>query len=185
MKCIGVRFPSSKQQSFFWKVSLNAWLMGLIQLYTGHTGGSSREKAFNKVLSTSWQCVSRGIVVMKQPGVYKVQSLIPGRTCFPLLFFFFFPFPLRLVISLVIVILFCLFIYLKFFKFINFLSCCLISPSTPCRSPVLSHSIGLEYHFNTFQIHFPPIFSHLFYPLVYVFPYKVTGHSFVMIVPVR
>ena len=60
--------------------------MGLNQLYTGHTGKSSKEKAFNKVLSTSWQCVSRGVVVMKQPGVQKVGSSIPGRTCFPLLF---------------------------------------------------------------------------------------------------
>ena len=60
--------------------------MGLNQLYTGHTGRSSKEKAFNKVLSTSWQCVSRGVVVMKQPGVQKVGSSIPGRTCFSLLF---------------------------------------------------------------------------------------------------
>ena len=130
-------------------------------LYRGHWGKFSG-KAFNKVLSTSWQCVSRGVVVMKQPGMKKVRSSIRDRTCFPLLFSssFFFPFPLRLVISLVIVILFCLFIYLKFFKFISFLSCCLISPSTPC---VLSHSIGLENHFNAFQIRFPPIFSYLFY----------------------
>ena len=84
-----------------------------------------------------------------------------------------------------------LFLYIaQIFKVINFLPCCLISPSTPCRSPVLSHSIGLENHFNAFQIRFPPIFQPSVlpvfnrYPLVYVFPYKVTGHSFVMIVPV-
>ena len=141
--------------------------MGLNQLYTGHPGGSSRENAFNKVLSTSWQCVSRGVVVMKQPGVQKVRSSILGRTCFPLLFsslllFFFFSFTFSHLFSYCNFV-YCNFIYLKFFKFINFLSCCLISPSTPCRSPVLSHSIGLENHFSAFQIRFPPIFSHLFY----------------------
>ena len=138
--------------------------MGLNQRYTGHTGRSSKEKAFNKVLSTSWQCVSRGVVVMKQPACRR--SGVRFRAELVFLFsslLLFCPFPLRLVISLVIVILFCFFIYLKFFKFINFLSCCLISPSTPCRSPILSRSIGLENHFNAFQIRFPPIFSHLFY----------------------
>ena len=56
------------------------------------------------------------------------------------LFFFFssllfFSFPWRHVFFLVIVVLFCFFIYLKFFQFIHFLPYCLISLLTSCRSP--------------------------------------------------
>ena len=43
-------------------LSLNSYLIGLDQLDTGHPGGSSREKALNKILSTSSLCVSHGVV---------------------------------------------------------------------------------------------------------------------------
>ena len=56
----------SKQQPFFWKVSLNSCLIGLDQLYTGLAGGSSREKPFNKILSLRSQSVPRGLVVTKR-----------------------------------------------------------------------------------------------------------------------
>ena len=46
---------------------------------------NSREKAFNKILSKISDCVSRGAVTTKRPGVRKVPSSIPGTTCF---FFF-------------------------------------------------------------------------------------------------
>ena len=110
MKCLYVRFlgfSPSKQQSFFLKVSLNSCLIGLDQLYTGCTGGSSSEKALNKILSIVSQCVSRGVMVTKRPGVQEVPSSIPDRVCFFLLFF---SFPLRLVFFLVMVNLFCFFI---------------------------------------------------------------------------
>ena len=77
---------------------------------------NSREKAFNKILSKISECVSRGAVTTKRPGVRKVLSSIPGTTCF---FFFssflFFSFPLRLVFILVFVVFFYLFIWLMFF----------------------------------------------------------------------
>ena len=34
------------------------------QPYTGRAGGSSREKAFNNIISTFPQCVPRGVVVI-------------------------------------------------------------------------------------------------------------------------
>ena len=46
-----VGFSPWKEQSFFWKISLNSCLIGLDQLCTGRAGGSSRGKAFNKILS--------------------------------------------------------------------------------------------------------------------------------------
>ena len=62
--------------------SLNSCLIGLDQLYRGHPGGSSREKALNKILSTSSLCVSNGVVITRRSGVQTVPSLISGRTCF-------------------------------------------------------------------------------------------------------
>ena len=87
-KCVYVRFPPSKRQLFFWKVSVNSWLIGLDQLYTGRAGGSSREKPFHKILSRFSWCFSRDVVVTKRPGALTAPSWFPGRTYF---FFFFFP----------------------------------------------------------------------------------------------
>ena len=58
MKCTDFRFPPSKQQSFFWKVSLKLCWIGLNQLCTGYTGGISREKALIKYyqLFCKWMC---------------------------------------------------------------------------------------------------------------------------------
>ena len=62
-------FWPSKQQLFFWKVSLNSCLIWLDQPYTGCAAGSSRaEKPFNKILSTPSQRVSLGIVVTLAEG---------------------------------------------------------------------------------------------------------------------
>ena len=82
-------------------LSLNSCLIGLDQLYTGHPGGSSREKALNKILSTSSLCVSHGVVVRRRPGVQTVPSLISGRTCFCFFVssFFFFSFTFSLLFS--------------------------------------------------------------------------------------
>ena len=84
---------------------------------------NSREKAFNKILSKISECVSRGAVTAKRPGVRKVLSSIPGTTCF---FFFssflFFSFPLRLVFILVFVVFFYLFICYVFFQIYKFSS---------------------------------------------------------------
>ena len=75
-----------------------------------------REKAFNKILSKISECVSRGVVTTKRPGVRKVPSSIPGRTCFFFSsFLFFFSFPLLLVSILVFVVFFHFFIWLMFF----------------------------------------------------------------------
>ena len=72
---------------------------------------NSREKAFNKILSKISDCVSRGVVTTKRPGVRKVPSSIPGTSCFfffSLLFFFF------------------LFLYVQFsFQFLQFSFICL------------------------------------------------------------
>ena len=87
-KCVYVRFPPSKRQLFFWKVSVNSWLIGLDQLYTGRAGESSREKPFHKILSRFSWCFSRDVVVTKRPGALTAPSWFPGRTYF---FFFFFP----------------------------------------------------------------------------------------------
>ena len=65
MKCVCVRFSPSKQQSFSWKVPLNSCLIGFDQLYTERAGGSFREKALNKILATSSQCVSRSVVITR------------------------------------------------------------------------------------------------------------------------
>ena len=49
--------------------------MELDQLYTRRADGSSREKAFNKILSTSSQCVSAGIVmVVRRAGSPEFDS---------------------------------------------------------------------------------------------------------------
>ena len=87
---------------------------------------NSREKAFNKILSKISKCVSRGVVTTKRPGVRKVPSPIPGRTCFFFSFTFslhfsFCSFPLFLCVAYV------------FCRFINFLPYCFTS--TSCRSP--------------------------------------------------
>ena len=50
---------------------------------------NSREKAFNKISSKFSECVSHGVVTTKRPGVRKVPSSIPGRTCFFSFSFFF------------------------------------------------------------------------------------------------
>ena len=68
-------------------------------MYTGHACGSSREKAFNKILSTFSQCVSRGIVVTKWHGRAEGPAFDSGKNPFFFLlsfsfFFFFFTFSL-------------------------------------------------------------------------------------------
>ena len=90
---------------------------------------NSREKAFNKILSKISECVSRGVVTTKRPGVRKVPTSIPGTTCY---FFFssflFFSFPLRLVFILVFVVFFYFFIWLMFFQIYKFSSILLYLP---------------------------------------------------------
>ena len=98
---------------------------------------NSREKAFNKILSKISECVSRGAVTTKRPGVRKVLSSIPGRTCFFFLLFFsffFFSFTFSLHFSFCSFLLFLYMAYV-FFRFINFLPYCFTSLSTSCRSP--------------------------------------------------
>ena len=54
---------------------LNSCLIELDQLYTRRADGSSREKAFNKILSTSSQRVSAGIVmVVRRAGSPEFDS---------------------------------------------------------------------------------------------------------------
>ena len=96
---------------------------------------NSREKAFNKILSKISECVSRGAVTTKRPGVRRVLSSIPGTTCFFFLLFvsfFFFSFTFSLYFSFCSFLLFVYMAYV-FFRFINFLPYCFTS--TSCRSP--------------------------------------------------
>ena len=99
---------------------------------------NSREKAFNKISSKISECDSRGVVKTKRPGVRKVRSSIPGRTCFFFFFllslFFFFSFTFSLHFSFGSFLLFLYMAYV-FFRFINFLPYCFTSLSTSCRSP--------------------------------------------------
>ena len=120
MNCVYVRFPPSKQQSFFWKAYLNSCLIGLDQLYTGRAGKRLLIKYYLEV----YNGYHAAYLVAKWPGLEKVPSSIPSGTCFCFCFcfslLFFFPFSLTF--------------SLKFFKFINFLAYCFISLSTSCRS---------------------------------------------------
>lgn len=129
MKYVYVGFSQSKEQSFFWKVSLNLFLIGLNQLYTGHTTRSSRGKAYNKILLLSSQCVSRGVVVTKRPSDSR-QYLFFFFSSF-LFFVFTFSF-LFSYCSLVLVSLHSL----RFFYIINFLYHCLNS----CDSRISSNN---------------------------------------------
>ena len=105
MKCVYVGFSLSKQQSFFWKISLNSCLIGLDQLHTGRAGGSSRGKGFKNIFSQMSPVSSLGLVVTIWPGASKVPSSITSRTFFFSLLFFFFSLSF-----LVIAVLFCFFI---------------------------------------------------------------------------
>ena len=79
---------------------------------------NSREKAFNKILSKISECVSRGAVATKRPGVRKVLSSIPGTTCFfffSSFLFFFFSFTFSLYFS------FCSFLLFVYMAYVFFL----------------------------------------------------------------
>ena len=137
MKCVYIGFSLSKQQSFFWKISLNSCLIGLDQLYTGRAGGSSMGKGFNNIFSTIFPVCSLGLVVTIWTSTSKFPSSITGRTYFSSLLFFSFSF--RWVFFLVIAVLFCFFISPKIVRFINFLLYCLILsfPLSPSRGPAI------------------------------------------------
>ena len=93
MKCVCVRFSPSKQQSFSWKVPLNSCLIGFDQLYTERAGGSFREKALNKILASSSQCVSRSVVITRAESPefdFRFSSSLLVSLPFRLVFFLIF-----------------------------------------------------------------------------------------------
>ena len=116
-------------------------------MYTGHACGSSREKAFNKILSSFSQCVSRGMVVTKWHGMRKVPRSIRGKTRFfffsPFLFFFFF-FTFSLPFSYCSFVLFLVYLYTvaQVFSIYKFSS---LLPDFPFNLLVLVLSTSLSF----------------------------------------
>ena len=113
-------------------------------MYTGHACGSSREKAFNKILSTFSQWVSRGIVVTKWHGVRKVPRSMRGKTRFFFLLsfsFFFFFFTFSLPFSYCSFVLFLVYLYTvaQVFSIYKFSS---LLPDFPFNLLVLSTSLS-------------------------------------------
>ena len=96
MKCVYVGFSLSKQRSSFRKIPL---------LYTGRAGGSARGKGFNNIFFTIPSGCS------KWPNGNDMGRRVEGPEFACSLYF---SFSFRLVFFLVIAVLFCFFVLLKF-----------------------------------------------------------------------
>ena len=111
---LGFQRQNRKQQSFFSKVSLNSCLIGFDQLYTGRGGVNSKENAFNKILSTSSQCLFTWRSGNETASRAEGPKFDSGQDLFFFFFSFLFFFPFLYVNGL-------LFSYCSFVLFFYFL----------------------------------------------------------------